>query len=154
MIDTPEVIELPAQALAFVHLVIPRDQIQHVMGPGLQEVKAAVAAQGIAEAGPWLTHHRRITPDGFDFEICIPVERPIAASGRVQAGEWPAMRVARTNYRGPYEELYTAWPQLDAWIAENGHEGAVDLWERYVSGPWSSPNPEEWCTELNRPLLG
>jgi hypothetical protein len=30
---------------------------------------AAVAAQGIAPAGPWFTHHLRMDPATFDFEI-------------------------------------------------------------------------------------
>jgi len=29
-----------------------------------------------------------------------------------------------------------------------------DLWERYLTGPESNPDPATWRTELNRPLLG
>ena len=28
----------------------------------------------------------------------------------------------------------------------------VEVWERYVAGPESSPDPTAWRTELNRPL--
>ena len=52
---------------------IPRAEIQKVMGPGYREVMAAVAAQGIAPVGPWFTHHLRMDPDTFDFEIGVPV---------------------------------------------------------------------------------
>ena len=31
---------------------------------------------------------------------------------------------------------------------------AADLWEWYVVGPHRSPNPADWRTELNRPLIG
>jgi effector-binding domain-containing protein len=64
------------------------------------------------------------------------------------------MRVARTVYRGPYEGLGTAWGEFNAWIAANGHTPAPDLWECYVAGPESSPDPATWRTELNRPLIG
>jgi hypothetical protein len=43
------------------------------MGPGLRELMAAVAAQGIAPTGPWFSNHLRMDPDIFDFEISVPV---------------------------------------------------------------------------------
>lgn len=92
-------------------------------------------------------------PALFDFEICVPVAAPIAASGRVQPGRWPAMRVVRTNYRGDIAGLGEAWGAFEAWIAENGHAVGGDLWERYVAGPESSQDASSWCTELSRQLL-
>ena len=29
-----------------------------------------------------------------------------------------------------------------------------DLYERYLTGPETSPNPADWRTELNQPLTG
>ena len=84
----------------------------------------------------------------------MPVPTPVAPAGRVQPGEWPAMKVARTVYHGPYEGMGDAWGEFDAWIAANGHRAAPDLWECYVAGPQSSPDPKSWRTQLNRPLVG
>lgn len=153
MIDTPRIEQTPAQQVARIHLTLPRSEIQHVMGPGLQELMATLAAQGITPAGPWFTHHRRMDPDTFDFEICVPVPQPVAPAGRVRPGERPAAnRVARTVYRGPYEGLGAAWGELMGWIAASGHSPREDLWECYATGPESSPDPTQWRTELNRPL--
>lgn len=136
-----------------MRVTVPRDKIQTVMGPGLQDVRAAVAAQGVSPTGPWFTHHLRMDPDIFDFEIGVPVAGPITPSGRVQPGQLPAAKVARTVYRGPYEGLGEAWAEFDAWIESQGHTPAPDLWEIYVSGPETSPDPATWRTELNRPLI-
>ncbi len=103
--------------------------------------------------GPIYSHHFRMSPDIFDFEIGVPVAGPIATVGRVHAGELPAATVARTVHRGPYEGLGAAWGELDAWIAANGHTPAPNLWEFYVTGPESSADPADWRTELNRPLI-
>jgi effector-binding domain-containing protein len=65
----------------------------------------------------------------------------------------PAATVVRTIFHGDYEGLGSAWQQVDAWIAANGHTPGPDLWEVYVSGPESSSNPSEWRTELNKPIL-
>jgi effector-binding domain-containing protein len=153
MLDRPQILQTAAQPTAIIRLTIPRAEIRNVMGPGYRELMAAVAAQRIAPAGPWFSHHLRMDPDTFDFELGVPVTAPIAAAGRVQPGELPAATVARTVYRGPYEGLGTAWARFNAWIAAEGHTPAPNLWECYVAGPESSPDPATWRTELNRPLI-
>ena len=154
MLDTPQITQIAAQLTAIIRLTVPREEIRDVMGPGISEVRAAVAAQGIAPAGPWFTHHLRMDPDTFDFEVGVPVTAPVVAVGRVKAGQWPAMKVARTVYHGEYEGLGAAWGEFDAWIAAQGLTPGPDLWECYVAGPESSPDPSTWRTELNRPLTG
>ena len=153
MLDTPQIIETELQHAAMLHITVPRDEIRHVMGPGLGEVHQALAAQGVEPTGPWFTHHLRMNPEVFDFEICMPVAAPIAASGRVKPGVWPAMKIARTVYQGGFEGLGDAWGEFMDWIEAQQLSPAEDLWERYLVGPESSDNPDDWRTELNRPLL-
>lgn len=153
MIDTPQIAQATDQQTAVIRLTIPREEMRNVMGPGIAELMAAVAAQDTTPAGPWFTHHLRLDPATFDFEIGVPVTAPVAPSGRVKAGHLPATTVARTVYHGPYEGLGSAWGELDAWIAANGYTGGTDLWECYVVGPEANPDPANWRTELNRPLI-
>jgi effector-binding domain-containing protein len=154
MIEAPQITRTADQLTAVLHLTVPRAEIQNVMGPGIREVMAAVAAQGLTPAGPWFTHHFRRPTDTFDFEICVPLPAPVKAAGRVKPGLWPAMMVARAVYHGGYEGLSAAWGEFLAWVAAGGHTPAPDLWGRYLSGPESSPDPTTWRTELNQPLLG
>jgi len=152
VLDTPQIVETADQLTASISLVVPRAEIQTVMGPSIHEVYAALAAQGIAPAGPWFTHHRRRPTDNFDFDVCVPVATPVAAVGRVKPGRLPAARVARAVYSGPYEGLAATWSELCDWIEANGYTPREDLWECYLVGPESSPDPSTWRTELNRPL--
>lgn len=154
MIDTPQITHSAAQHAAVIRFTIPRAEIQTVMGPGHTELMAAVAAQGIAPAGPWFSHHFRMDPEIFDFEIGVPVPTPISAAGRVTPGELPATTVARTVYHGGYEGLGDGWGEFMAWIAAEGLSPAEDLWECYVTGPESGPDAATWRTELDRPLVG
>jgi effector-binding domain-containing protein len=154
MLDKPHIVQTEAQLTAVIHLTIPRAKIQTVMGPAISEVMAAVAAQGVGPAGPVFSHHLRMDPDTFDFEVGVPVKAPVSATGRVKASQLPAATVARTIHHGPYEGLGSAWGEFGAWIATEGHTPAADLWECYVAGPESSPDPSTWRTELNRPLTG
>jgi effector-binding domain-containing protein len=152
MLDKPQIAWTAAQPTAIIRLTIPRDEIRNVMGPGYSELMATIAAQGIAAAGPWYTHHLRMDPEIYDFELGVPISAPIFAAGRVEAGELPAATVARTVYHGDYEGLGAAWAEFDAWITAEGRTPSPNMWERYVAGPESNPDPATWRTELNRPL--
>ena len=153
MLDKPQVVQTTAQHAAVIRITIPRADMPKVMGPGIGELMAALGAQGIAPAGPIFAHHLKMDAATFDFELGIPVAAPISATGRVKPGQLPAVTVARTTYHGPYERLGPAWGEFEVWIAANGHTSAPDLWECYVSGPESSPDPSTWRTEFNRPLV-
>jgi effector-binding domain-containing protein len=153
MIETPQITLTVAQLTASLHLVVRREEIRNVMEPGLREVREAITAQDIAVAGPWFTHHFRMEPVIFDFEICVPVATPFTTTDRVEAGQWPATTIARTIFHGDYGGLGAAWGEFDAWIAGRGYTPRPDLWERYVVGPESGADPSGWRTELNRPLV-
>lgn len=152
MLDMPHITQTEDQQTAVIRLTIPRAEIRNVMGPGIRELMSVVAAQGITPTGSWFTHHLRMEPDIFDFEIGVPVRSPVTPSGRVQPGRLPATTVARTVYRGGYEGLADAWGEFQSWIAANGHTPAPNLWEIYVAGPESNTDPAKWRTELYRPL--
>jgi effector-binding domain-containing protein len=154
MSGTPSIERSTAQLMACIPMVVPRDGIQQVMSPGFGELFALLGAQGITPSGPVFTHHRRRPTDTFDFSICVPVPRPVTPGGRVQNGELPAATVARVIHRGAYEGLGAAWGALYAWIAAQGRAPRADLWECYIQGPESGPDPSTWRTELNQPLLG
>lgn len=62
------------------------------------------------------------------------------------------MKVAQTVYHGYYEGLYEAWDEFSDWIKANGHSPRQDLYQCYVAGPESNPDPATWRTELTKPL--
>ena len=154
MIDTPHITQSTAQHTACIHLIIPRAEMMHVFGPAIEELVATLSAQGMPPEGSAFAHHFRITPDIFDFEVGFTTAAPVTPAGRVKPGHWPAQKVARTVYHGPYEGLPSAWGEFTAWMEANGLVQAGDLWEHYVTGPHSSPDPATWRTELTRPLVG
>jgi effector-binding domain-containing protein len=152
MITTPEIVESPAQKIAFIHVNILRPEIMQAMHSGLDELSAALKAQGIKPTGPWFTHHTRRPNETFDFRICFPVEKDVKPTGRVEPGVLEATRVARTVYTGNYAGLGGAWGEFVAWTEANNLKTREDLWEHYLLGPESGTPPEEWRTEMNRPM--
>jgi effector-binding domain-containing protein len=153
MIDTPNILDASVQHTATIHLTVPRTKMQSVMGPAIQEVMAAVAAQGAVPIGPVFSYHLKLPTDVFDFEVGVPVANVVLASGRVKPSVLPKARVARTIYRGPYEGLGVAWGEFNEWIAGQSLHAAPSLWECYAVGPQAASDPSAWQTELNRPLV-
>ena len=153
MIDTPHVVQTTPVTAAVIHLTVPREQIQTVMGPAISEVLAVLKAQGLSPAGPMFSHHLSMPSATFNFEVGFPVASAITASGRVKPTQLPAMRVARTVYQGGYEGLHTGWVALKEWLGQSGHQSGATLLERYLAGPETTPDPTGWRTELNQPLL-
>jgi effector-binding domain-containing protein len=152
MIDEPAITTTAEQPTAVIHLTIPRSEIQKEMVPARQELFTTLAAQGIEPSGPWFSHHLRIDPAVWDFEVGVPVRAPVTPAGRVTGSRLPAARVARTVYRGGYEGIGAAWGELGAWISREGLKTAENLWEIYAAGPESGSDPAAWRTELYRPL--
>jgi effector-binding domain-containing protein len=153
MLEKPVVTRSIEQVAACLHVTVPREEIRTVMGPGLKEVRAALAGLGVKPAGPWFTRHFRMDPKVFDFQICVPTDEPITRTGRVEAACLPSARVAHTVFHGNYQGLPDAWREFDGWIAASGYKPEGGLWEIYAVGPESGAKPEEWRTELYRPLV-
>ena len=153
MLDKPQIVQTEVQPAAVIRLTIPRAEIKTVMGPAIAEVMAAVVAQGLAPAGPVFSHHLRMDPDTFDFEVGVPVKAPVSVTGRVNASQLPAATVARTVYHGPYEGP-GLHGEFGEWIATEGYKPAAKLWDCYAAVPESNADPATWRTVLNRPLIG
>lgn len=152
MIDSPEVVGTAARQAAVIYMNIRREEIQSAMGPAFGELFGTLSAQGVTPTGPAFSHHLRMLPGMFEFELGVPVDKPVTAAGRVRPGELPAATVVRTTMRGNYDQLGPAWAELQRWIKSAGHTPRQDFWESYVTGPESSQRPDEWRTELNQPI--
>lgn len=153
MIETPELVDMSSRQIAYIHMTVPRDEIQNVMGPAIIELVGAINAQKNTITGPWFTHHLRRPTDSFDFKICFPVNSAITPIGRVESGVIDAMPTVQTIYQGPYEGLADAWGEFLAWIENSDHKTGEDLYECYVLGPQATEDSTKWRTQLSRQLI-
>src|SRR5438445_6826009 len=132
MLATPQIIKTNVQEAAIIRLTIPRSEMMKVFGPAVGELMAALAAQGVEPVGAVFAHHLKMSPDTFDFELGVKVSAPVKATGRVKPGQLPAVKVARTEYSGPYEGLPSVWGAFNKSMKANGHEQAENLCEVYA----------------------
>lgn len=152
MLETPQFVQTDEQLTAVIHLAVSRAEIEHVMDAAIDELISTLAAQGVTPAGPCFSFHWQKPSDIFDFEVGFPVEKPITPAGRVKMSKLPAAKIARATYRGGYEGLASAWSEFYEWLESEGLSAQDGLWECYIVGPASTLAPDQWRTELNRPL--
>jgi effector-binding domain-containing protein len=152
MISTPEIVMTAPVEAASIKLKVPSSEIMTHMGPGITEVYATLAAQAIAPAGPWFTHHLHAPGEFFDFEICVPVATPVTPAGRVAMTTLASAKVARATYTGAYEGLGAGWGELMTWIKSQNLVTEDALWEIYAKGPESGPDAANYATILHKPL--
>jgi len=143
VLDTPQVMETADQLTAFIPLVVPRAEIQAVMGPSNPRgISPPSRRKGSPRPGRGSPTTGGGPSDTFDFDVCVPVAHAVAATGRVKPGRLPSTKVARRSYSGPYEASLLPGASSCAWIEANGHTPPrADLWECYVAGPESNPDP-------------
>ena len=98
MIETPQIIRTQAQVAAVIRLTVARSEMMKVFGPAVGELMSVLATQGVEPIGAVFAHHLKMSPDSFDFELGVRVTSPVKANGRVNPGELPAAKVARTIY--------------------------------------------------------
>ena len=152
MLESLEIIDVPAQITAVIRLRIPCEECPEHFGPAVQELFAELGRQGIAPTGPLFDHHFSAPDTHFDFEIGVPVSKPVTPNGRVIPSERPASRAVKAVLVGGYEQLPEAWPEFMQWIDAQGLKTATDFWQVFAKGPESDPDPATWRTELIRAL--
>jgi DNA-binding transcriptional MerR regulator/effector-binding domain-containing protein len=88
----------------------------------------------------------------FAFEVCFPVAAPVPETADVVCRELPAARVAFTTFMGPYDTIWNAHVELQAWVIEHGYQATGPLREKAIVGEEDDADPRAWVTELSVPV--
>jgi effector-binding domain-containing protein len=149
----PAVQEMPAQPVAACRARVPVAGLREFFDRAYPLVVSALAAQGVAPAGPPFGAYRDMSGGEVEVEAGFPVAGPVADAGEVRGGTLPACRAAVAVHVGPYEDLGAAWGELRAWVEREGlHPAGGVVWEVYESDPGAEPDPSGWRTRLVQPV--
>ena len=121
----------PAAVVA-AHVELP--EIAEFLGGAFAEVMATLGEQGIRPAGPPFGRYVP-TDGGFDVEAGFPVERAVAAHGRVVPADLPGGSVAYTVHTGAYDEVGAAYEATAHWLIDMDSPPRARAWENYLDGP-------------------
>lgn len=130
---------------------------------GLRDLPDTILS-GLAKVGQYMTKHN-VLPSGPAFvayynldmhdsavEIGFPVSQEVSGNGEVQARTIPGGPAGVCLYVGPYQELATAYQQLNAYIESQGREPTGMSYEFFLNNPAVTP-PDELETQIIFPLV-
>jgi effector-binding domain-containing protein len=87
------------------------------------------------------------------FDTCWPVAEGVEGSGRIEAVTLPACVAASYLHRGRYDELRHTHGALQSLLAQHGVEKAGDPREVYLSNPAEVPDPADYETLVQYPVV-
>lgn len=90
-----------------------------------------------------------------DVEIAIPVDTLGTSRGGFVYQEYAEIPLAATvRFSGPFDGGYDAASEkLAGWMEHNGYVFAGNLRGHVITSPDEEPNPENWITELQAPVM-
>ena len=155
----PQIQERAAQHYAGIRVTVTMDGISGAVDEAFPELFGWLASMGIAAGGPPFIRYLVIDmAAGLQLELGVPVDAPVAGSGRVRPGVLPGGRYAVLRHTGPYDGLVASNAALQQWARE--HRVEFDTWdtpdgsawrarvEHYLTDPAKEPDPAKWEVDV------
>jgi DNA-binding transcriptional MerR regulator len=122
----------------------------------LGELRATLAAQGLAETGPagGIYATELFADEHGASTVFVPCRGPVRPTGRVVPFTVPAAELAVTVHTGGHEDIDRAYGALGGYVAEHalGLDGPIR--EYYLTGRHDTPDETRWRTEIGWPVFG
>ncbi|MAG35344.1 MAG: AraC family transcriptional regulator [Dehalococcoidia bacterium] len=130
--------EVPTQPVVSIKEAVFVDRLDPFLLEAFSQLEGHLGQHSIPAAGPRMAiYHGEVNEeqDG-PVEACIPVERPVAADGRIRVRELDGGPVAYTAITRPllsFPEILSAYEAVHDWIGEHGHKTAGPPREVYTA---------------------
>jgi len=155
----PRLEQRPAQHYVAIAAHAPMADLPQVLPQLFNDIFAWVGQHQAPQAGPPFIRYMVIDMEReLEFEVGIPVARPIDGDARVQPGVVPAGQYVTAVHTGPYDQLMEATRSLLEWADQHGivwqttRRGDAEVWvarlEYYPTDPEQEPDANKWETEL------
>lgn len=146
--------EVVEQPVAAVRSRVRMDELPDAFSSAFHRVFAALAEAGIRASGAPYARYRGMPTDTVDVEIGFPVESPFPGSGDVIGETLPAGRAVEALHSGDYDSLRGTYEEVERWMRAHDVIPSDQMWEVYLSGPESDPDPATWRTRIVWPVTG
>jgi DNA-binding transcriptional MerR regulator len=148
--------ELPQMSVFCAQAVIPDYESMLSLIPAIGAKVAADNPQvtcGTPEYCCNICRSGEYTDHDIEVEVCQWVETPGRDGDGYTFKELPAVTVASTLHRGPYDDLGAAYAFLVDWIDANGYRLDGPWREVFIDGIWNTESRADWVTELQMPIV-
>ena len=144
--------ERAPQEIVGLHESVRMDELRKFFPRALTAAAEALTARGLDPAGPAVALYESMEGDMLDVTAGFPVPSGAAPSDDIVAAMLPGGATMEVIHRGSYDDLRTTYRELTAWFDENGMTRPAVVWEEYLVGPESEPDPGQWQTRIVYPV--
>ena len=107
---------------------------------------------GLPIAGWPIARYISMGPGRWTVDAAMPLAKPVAGEGEMEAGEIPAGPIAMAIHAGACDTLPETNAEVEKWLESKGYKPNGPMWEQYVTDPGEHPNPADWRTEVCWPI--
>jgi AraC family transcriptional regulator len=147
-----EVEDREPQAVASIRVKCREEDIGKTLALVFPEIMGHLNAEGAKIAGVPFSRYHGVAGAELDLEAGLPINKPIAETGRIKNSVLPGGRAVVTWHIGPYEKLKPAHEALKSYLDANALKSRGGPWELYWTDPGVVPDPAKWRTQLVMPI--
>lgn len=144
--------ERGTQEIVGVHEVVRMEALSDFFPRAMAAAAEALGARGLEPAGPPVALYQGMSGETFDVTVGFPVPAGAAPSDDVIAAMLPGGATVEVIHEGSYDSLSDTYEELTTWFRTNGMIPPTTMWEEYLVGPDSEPDPGRWQTRIVYPV--
>lgn len=148
----PRMIHCSAQPAAVLREQVPMSALTEFFGRAFGTVMAAAQAQNVELAGPPFALYRGTPTQTVDVEAGFPIIGTFNSTEGVVASTLPEAQAVEAIHVGPYDTLEKTYGVIQQLMKTQGLSPSETMWEYYLNGPETEPDPSKWETQVIWPV--
>ena len=147
-----ERVQLEPKIVAGVKETVPMSELTDFFGRAFATTASALAQQGAFPAGAPIALYHGTPTTTVNVTAGFPVAQPVTPDGGIVTTTLPGGPAVQAMHIGSYDNLEKTYSAVTGWLADQGLRPGSDMWEEYLVGPDSEPDPSRWQTRIVWPL--
>lgn len=144
-----QLVETKPMNILFTRQMLSSDDYALGYGKYFSKLYETIASEQLTLLGTPITiyHSQEYNPAGNDTEFALPIKEIVKGTRDLSDG-----LCVKSIYKGPYSELTSVYAKLTEWIENEGYELVNSPYEKYLTDPTQTTDPEDLVTEVYFPV--
>ncbi|MBC7291395.1 MAG: GyrI-like domain-containing protein [Actinotalea sp.] len=151
-----ERVDLGPALLIGLHEVVPMPRLTEFFSRAFPAAAAGTARLGLEVGGPAVALYAGPVDEHVDVTAGFLAPDPRwqgAPDDGLTATRLPEGRAVVTTHVGPYDTMEATYGELSRWLSDAGLRPRDVMWEEYLDGPDTEPDPSRWRTRIVQPVV-
>ncbi len=131
---------------------VPFAELTDFFGRAFERAAAALGEAKSFPSGPPVAVYYGDPTDTVDVAAGFPFVGSITPPDGTTLVELPGGPAVEAIHVGPYDELEKTYTTVAEWMQQEHVTPSSVMWEEYLAGPDSDPDPSTWRTRIVYPI--